>query len=53
MNRYKKIIGDKTLIPVYADMNAYDLPHELRNLQALNYENIGSINDLITKIQQR
>lgn len=50
MNRYKKIIGDKTLIPVYADMNAYDLPHELRNLQALNYENIGSINDLITKI---
>ncbi|MDY3929450.1 MAG: YARHG domain-containing protein [Clostridia bacterium] len=36
----------KKVLPVYKDMDAYDIPAELSELQAVNYENIGAIADL-------
>lgn len=50
---FEKIINDKSfgegkiILPVYADMEAYDLPNNFKNLQALNYNTLGAVNDLI------
>lgn len=43
-------IKDKTIIPVFSDMPAQDLPEELSALQAINYENIGADVDLVNRI---
>lgn len=40
------LLQDKKIIPVYFDINAYDLPKELAIYQALNFDNIGAIQDL-------
>jgi len=37
---------NKNVIPVYASINAYDIPEELVKLQAVNYDHIGAITDL-------
>ena len=42
----------KMIMPVYYGMNAYDIPKELVNLQAMNYESIGSVNDLVKNVLQ-
>ena len=54
---FKKILkenhdkfADKKIIPVYSGISAYDIPHELKNLQALNYDNVGAITDLVYDI---
>ena len=42
--------ASKKIIPIYSKMDAYDIPQELRNLQALNYDNIGMAADLSKNI---
>ena len=41
------MLDNKQIIPVYAEMDAYDIPKELSKYQALNYDSVGSITDLI------
>lgn len=43
---FKELSGDKYIIPVYADVEVYKLPSEIQKLQALNYNDIGAIEDL-------
>ena len=43
---FKELSGDKYIIPVYADVEVYKLPAEIQKLQALNYNDIGAIEDL-------
>ncbi len=43
----KKKDGRRVIIPCYRDMNAYDLPEELSEVQSLDMEKIGFIQDLI------
>ena len=50
---YQKFLGDKTFIPVYSQMNAYKLPSEISNLQAVNYDAIGSVADIIKSILKK
>ena len=37
----------KKVIPVFSGMNVNDMPPELKSLQAINYDAIGSVEDLI------
>ncbi len=56
-NEWSRFLGQiksgkrKTLIPVYKDMDAYDLPPEFANLQALNMDRIGYLQELITGVE--
>ncbi len=43
----KKKDGRRVIIPCYRDMNAYDLPEELSEVQSLDMEKIGFIQDLV------
>ena len=43
---------NKLLIPCYADIDAYDLPVEFRNLQGQDMNKIGFMQDLIRGIQK-
>lgn len=42
----------KTLIPCYKGIDAYDMPREFKNLQALNMDKIGWKQDLIRGIEK-
>lgn len=44
------LFSGKKVLPVYFDINAYDLPRELSAYQALNYNNVGSVTDLSKNI---
>jgi len=44
--------GDKTIIPVYTDMDPYELPEELKNRQAQNLNEIGSYNNIVYGINE-
>ena len=46
LNENKGYISNKKILPVYKDMNAYDIPTEIAELQAMNYDNIGATSDL-------
>lgn len=46
LDKYREEFTNKKIIPVYASINAYDIPEELGNLQAVNYDNIGALTDL-------
>jgi len=50
INKHKNYFADKLIVPIYANMEANDIPNELKNLQALNYSNVGSFNDLSKKV---
>lgn len=52
IEEYSDQFHDKTVIPVYSDMSAYDLPPELNKLQALNFNNVGAVSDMIKRILQ-
>ena len=43
---------EKVLIPAYRDMNAYDLPEEFANLQALDMSRLGFVQDLLHGIKK-
>lgn len=47
LSDYRDMLDNKQIIPVYAEMDAYDIPKELSKYQALNYDSVGSITDLI------
>lgn len=54
-SRYLKLMKSdksKLLIPCYADMDAYDLPEEFRNLQAQDMNKIGFMQDLLRGIKK-
>jgi len=54
-SRFLKLISDgqqKTLIPVYKDMDPYDMPKELRNLAAQNMGKIGGMQDLLHGVEK-
>ena len=43
---------NKTIIPVYKNMDPYDLPQEFSNLQALDIGKIGAVQDLVRGIKK-
>ena len=43
---------DKTLIPVYQDMDPYDMPEEFMHLQALDMSRLGFMQDLLEGISK-
>ena len=45
--RYSEKLKAKKVIPVFSGMNVNDMPPELKSLQAINYDAIGSVEDLI------
>ncbi len=54
-SRFLKLIASgqqKTLIPVYKDMDPYDMPKELRSLAAQNMGKIGAMQDLMHGIEK-
>lgn len=57
-NEWSRFLGmmkndsSKKIIPCYADMDAYDLPKEIRNLQAIDLGRLGSIQDLLTGVDK-
>lgn len=54
-SRYLALIKkgeDKTIIPVYKDMNPYDLPEEFAYLQAQDMGNVGFMQDLIRNVKK-
>ena len=54
-SRFLKLIASgqqKTLIPVYRDMDPYDLPKELRSLTAQNMGRIGAMQDLVHGVEK-
>ena len=54
-SRFLKLVSDgqqKTLIPVYKDMDPYDMPKELRNLSAQNMGKIGAMQDLLHGVEK-
>lgn len=53
VSKYSKYFKDKTVIPVYEDINPSDLPLGLNRLQALNYSAVGSGTDLINGVLRR
>ena len=50
LNNYLEYFDDKIIIPVYSEMNVNDLPERLKNLQAINYDAIGTATVLINNI---
>ncbi len=47
LNRYGEILAGKKILPVYSGMTAEELPAEINNLQALNYDKIASSEDIV------
>ncbi len=56
-NEWSRFLGQikngekKTLIPVYKDIDAYDLPQEFSNLQAVNMDRVGYLQELISGVE--
>ena len=54
-SRYQALMkkdSSKTLIPCYADIDAYDMPNEFRNLQGQDMRKLGFLQDLIRGINK-
>lgn len=54
-SRYLKLMKkdrNRTLIPCYRDMDAYNLPEEFAHLQAQDMSKIGFINDIVRGIKK-
>ena len=54
-SRYLKLIAKgerKTLIPVFRDMDAYDMPEEFNKLTALDYGKVGAVQDLVRGVEK-
>ena len=46
-DRYKDFFQGKVVIPVYMDMDAYDIPRGISSIQALDYGKVGASSDLV------
>ena len=54
-SRYLNFIKNgekKALVPVYKDMDVYDLPDEMENFQGINYSKLGAEQDLLTGLEK-
>lgn len=49
LEKYNGFEG-KMLIPIYSNINAYEIPKSLNGLQALNYDSVGAMFDLSKNI---
>ena len=47
MQKYSSLYAGKVIIPVFAEMNAYDIPKGISAIQALDYSKVGAGVDLI------
>lgn len=50
LEKYRDKLTDKIILPVYVNMDAHELPSELKSLQALNYNSVGAISDLTKSV---
>lgn len=50
LEKYSAYFEGKTVIPVYADMDAYAIPKGISAIQALDYNRIGATVDLIKSL---
>lgn len=50
VNHYESLYTGKIVIPVFSEMNPYDIPKNISAIQALDYNKIGSDIDLIKSI---
>lgn len=50
VNHYESLYTGKIVIPVFSEMNPYDIPKNISAIQALDYNKIGSEIDLIKSI---
>lgn len=50
IEKYGEKFAEKQVIPVYADMNANDIPKELKHVQAVNFNAIGAGVDFVKNI---
>lgn len=50
ITQYSEQLKDKKILPVFSGMNANDIPGQLKHLQALNYDKIGAVNDIIKNV---
>lgn len=46
IDQNKNLLSKKKIIPIYFDIDAYDLPSELSAYQALNFNNVAAIKDV-------
>lgn len=57
-NEWSRFLGmmkndsSKKLIPCYKDMDPYDLPKEIKNIQAIDFNKLGAIQDLIIGVNK-
>lgn len=51
--KYADDFQDKTIIPVYSGIKPELLPDELKKLQALNYDSVGSTVDLVKTVLKK
>ena len=50
LNKLKSEKTHKIVLPVYVDMSATDLPDEFKKIQALNYNRIGALEDIVLNV---
>ncbi len=53
IDTYQKFWNNKIVIPVYSQIDAYELPSEIANLQAVDYDTIGSIAGIINNVSKK
>lgn len=46
IEKYSAYFGDKVIIPIYTDMDAYAIPKNISAIQALDYNKVGATVDL-------
>ena len=50
IEKYGEKLKTKKVIPIFSGMNVKDMPPELKSLQAINYDVIGSAEDLVKNV---
>lgn len=50
VGKYSAFYAGKVIIPVYTDMDAYDIPKDISAIQALDFNKVGASVDLIKSI---
>ena len=53
LSKYNTYFGEKTVVPVYADVRPENLPHSLSRVQALNFNSIGAEADLLHRREKK
>lgn len=53
ISEYENFFNNKEIIPIYSQMNAYDLPDKISNIQSINYDAVGAIADVSKNILKK